>query len=97
MGSIGSTKCNSPLFLTCNNVKECETFAGRVTKETFKLIHHFNCNSKCLICLFFVRCMGSNMLDLLLLSLGSDGTIMGEDHMQKKGKIICKNIYMINF
>ena len=48
----GSSKCNSPRYLTCNNIKECDTFTSHVTKETFKINHHFNCNSKCLIYLF---------------------------------------------
>ena len=45
----GSSKCNSPRCITCNNIKECNTFTSHVTKETFKMNHHFNCNSKCLI------------------------------------------------
>ena len=49
---IGSCICNSPRCLTCNNIKECDTFTSHVTKETFKIINHFNCNSKCLIYLF---------------------------------------------
>ena len=54
----GSSKCNSPRCLTCNNIKECDTFTSHVTKETFKINHHFNCNSKCLIYLFSCKVCG---------------------------------------
>ena len=54
----GSFKCNSPRCLTCNNIKECNTFTSHVTKETFKINHHFNCNSKCLIYLFSCKVCG---------------------------------------
>ena len=53
-----SFKCNSPHCLTCNNIKECNTFISHVTKETFKINHHFNCNSKCLIYLFSGKVCG---------------------------------------
>ena len=49
---IGSSKCNSPRCVTCNNFKECDTFTSHVTKETFNINLHFNYNSKCLIYLF---------------------------------------------
>ena len=55
---IGRSKCNSPRCLTCNNIKECDTFTSHVTKETFKINHHFNCNSKCLIYLFSCKLYG---------------------------------------
>ena len=54
----GSPKCNSLRCLTCNNIKECDTFTSHVTKETFKINHHFNCNSKCLIYLFSCKVCG---------------------------------------
>ena len=47
-----SSKCNTPRSFTCNNMKECDTFTSHVTKETFKINHHFNCNSKCLVYVF---------------------------------------------
>ena len=61
---ISSSKCNSPRCLTCNNIKECDTFTSHVTKETFKINHHFNYNSKCLIYCFSCKvcakqCAGS--------------------------------------
>ena len=54
----GSSKCNSPSCIICNNIKECNTFTSHVTKETFKINHHFNCNSKCLIYLFSCKVCG---------------------------------------
>ena len=75
---IGSSKCNSPRCLTCNNIKECCTF----TKGTFKR-NHFNCNSKCLI-YFFVKCMGNNMLDRLLIGLGINGTTTRTANVKQK-------------
>ena len=55
---IGNSKCNSPRYLTFNNIKACDTFTIQVTKETFKINHHFNCNSKCLIYLFSCKVCG---------------------------------------
>ena len=49
---------NSSRCLTCNNIKKCDTFKSHVTKETFKIDHHFNCISKCLICLFSCKVCG---------------------------------------
>ena len=38
------------------------------------------------------------MFDLLLISLGADGTIIRTANVkQKEEKIICKNIYMVIF
>ena len=56
--AIGSAKCNSPRCLTCNNVKECDTFTSHVTKETFKINHRFDCNIKCLIYLLSCKVCG---------------------------------------
>ena len=95
---IVSSKCNSPRCLICKNIKECDTFTSHVTKETFKINHHFNCNSKCLIYLFSCKVCGNNMLDGLLISLGTNGTTIRTVNVkQKEEKIICKNIYMIIF
>ena len=55
---IGSSECDSPCCLTCNNIKECDTFTSHVTKEMFKTNLHFNCNSKCLIYLFSYKVCG---------------------------------------
>ena len=40
---------------TCCNVKQTDTFESFVTKKVYKLNHSFNCDSKCLIYLFYVR------------------------------------------
>ena len=55
---IGSSKCNSPRCLTCNKIKEYDTFTSHVIKETFKINQHFTCNSKCLIYLFSCKVYG---------------------------------------
>ena len=39
-------------------VKECDTFASYVTKDAFKINHHFNSNIKCLIYLFSFKVFG---------------------------------------
>ena len=80
---IGSSECNSPCCLTCNNIKECDTFTSHVTKEMFKTNHHFNCNSKCLIYLFSYKVCGKQYLDQLLISLDTNGITMRTAKMQK--------------
>ena len=60
----GSSKCNSLHCLTCNNIKEFDTFTSHVNKETFKINHHFNCNSKCLIYLFSCKVCGKQYFGL---------------------------------
>ena len=54
---IGSPECNRPRCLTCNNIKECDIFISQ-TKDTFKINHHFNCNSKSLNYLFSCKVYG---------------------------------------
>ena len=50
----GSRKCKFQRCLTCKNVQECDTSSSFVTKESFKINHHFDCNSKCLI--YLITC-----------------------------------------
>ena len=55
---IGNSKCNRTRGLTCNNITECNTSTSHVTKETFKINHHFKLSSKCLIYLFSGKVRG---------------------------------------
>ena len=96
----GSSKCNSPRCLTCNNIKECDTFTSHVTKETFKINHHFSCNSRCLIYLFSCKVFGKQYVGSIadkFMYQWNNFTIRTAKVMQKDEKIICKNIYMIIF
>ena len=88
----GSSKCNSPRCLTCNNIKKCDTFKSHVTKETFKTNHHFNCISKCLIYLFSCKVCGKEYVgsttDKFRYRWNNYKNCQrkaerGEDHMQK--------------
>ena len=36
-------------MLNLSNFEECDTFSSYVTKESFKINHHFDWNTKCLI------------------------------------------------
>ena len=90
--AIGSAKCNSPRCLTCNNVKECDTFTSHVTKETFKINHRFDCNSKCLIYLLSCKVCGKQYVgsttDRFRFRWNNYKNCQrkaerGEDHMQK--------------
>ena len=47
----GSRKCKFQRCLTCKNVQKYDTFSSYITKESFKINYHFDCNGKCLICL----------------------------------------------
>ena len=96
----GSPKCNGPRCLTCNNIKECDTFTSHVTKETFKINHHFSCNSRCLIYLFSCKVFGKQYVGSIadkFMYQWNNFTIRTAKVMQKDEKIICKNIYMIIF
>ena len=96
--NIGSTKCNSPHCLTCNNVKECDIFTSHCTKETFKINYQFNCNSTCLIYLFSCRVCEKQYVDLLLINLGTNRTFIRTVNVNQEGqKVISKSIYMIIF
>ena len=87
-----SSKCNSPRCLTCSNIKKCDTFTSHVTTETFKINHHFNCNSKCLIYLFSCKVCGKQYVGLTKDKFRyrwnnykkcQRKAQSGEDHMQK--------------
>ena len=58
----GSRKCKLQRYLIFKNVKECNTFSSFVTKESFKINHHFDCNSKCLIYLMSCKVCGKQYL-----------------------------------
>ena len=92
-----SSRCNNTRCLTCNNIKERDTFTSHVTKEMFKINHHFNCNSKCL---FSSKVCGKKYVGSTTDKLGTDETTIRTANVkQKEGDIfiICKNIYMIIF
>ena len=92
---IGSSKCNSPCCLNCNNIKECDTFISHITKETFKINHHFNCKSKSLNYLFNCKVCGKQYVR------STTGKFRYQwnnySRKQKEEKILCKNNYMIIF
>ena len=43
---------------TCINVKNTDTFQSFVTKESYKINHHFNCDSKCVVYLLSCKVCG---------------------------------------
>ena len=51
-------KCKFQRCLNCKNVQEYDTFSSSVSKESFKINHHFDCNSKCLINLLSRKACG---------------------------------------
>ena len=57
----GSSCCGKSRCETCFNIQETDTFQSFVTKEVYKINHHFHCDSKCLtylisckVCAFLV-------------------------------------------
>ena len=56
--TTGSYKCNTPRCQVGKNVKECYEFSSHGTKETFKISHCFDSNSKCLIYLMSCKVCG---------------------------------------
>ena len=53
--TTGFYKCNTPRCQVGKHVKECYEVSSHVAKETFKINHCFECNSKCLIYLMFCK------------------------------------------
>ena len=51
----GTFCCKKSRCETCCNMKQTDTFESFVTKKVCKINHSFNCDSKCLIYLFYVR------------------------------------------
>ena len=47
--TVGSFKVNKSRCQVCRNVNETDTFTSTMTKQTYKIIHKFNCSDKCLI------------------------------------------------
>ena len=56
--TTASYKCNTTRYQVGENVKECYEFLNYVTKETFKINHCFDCNSKFLIYLMSCKLCG---------------------------------------
>ena len=88
----GSRKCKFQRCLTCKNVQECDTFSSFVTKESFKINHHFDCNNKCLIYLMSCKVCGKQYVGstterfIFLWNIYKDNqgkANRGEDHTQK--------------
>ena len=53
-----SSCCNKSRCQTCINVKNTDTFQSFVTKESYKINHHFNCDSKCVVYLLSCKVCG---------------------------------------
>ena len=49
----GSSGCNKSRCQTCLNVNNADVFQSSVTKEIYKINHKFDCDSRCIICLFY--------------------------------------------
>ena len=54
----GSLCCGKIRCENCFNIKETEIFQSFVTKEVYKINHHFQCDSKCVIYLISCKVYG---------------------------------------
>ena len=54
----GSSGCNKSRCQTCLNVNNTNVFQSFVTKESYKINHKFDCDSKCIIYLFSCKACG---------------------------------------
>ena len=54
----GSSYCVKTRCETCFNIQETDTFQSFVTKEVYKINHHFHCDSKCVIYLISCKVCG---------------------------------------
>ena len=50
--------CNKSKCQTCLNAKNTDVFQSFVTKESYKINHMFDCDSKCIIYLFSCKTCG---------------------------------------
>ena len=55
----GSSCCGKSRCETCFNIQETDTFQSFVTKEVYKINHHFHCYSKCII--YLISCKVCNL------------------------------------
>ena len=55
---VGSDKCGKKSCMVCKNVVKTKFFKSNVTKESYKINHHFSCDDKCLIYLLTCNCCG---------------------------------------
>ena len=51
----GSSGCNKSRYQTCLNVNNTDGFQSFVTRESYKINHKFDCDSKCIIYCFLVK------------------------------------------
>ena len=54
----GSSGCSKSSCQTCLNVNNTDVFQSFVTKESYKINHKFDCDSKCIIYLFSCKACG---------------------------------------
>ena len=54
----GSSGCNKSRCQTCLNVNNTDVFQSFVTKESYKINHKSDCDSKCIIYLFSCKTCG---------------------------------------
>ena len=54
----GSSGCHKSRYRTCLNLSNTDGFPSFVTKESFKINHKFDCDSKCIIYLFSCKACG---------------------------------------
>ena len=54
----GSSGCNKIRCQTCRNVNNTDVFQSFVTKESYKINHKFDCDSKCIIYLISCKACG---------------------------------------
>ena len=54
----GSSGCNKSRCQTCLNVKNTDAFQSFVTKESYKINHKSDCDSKCIFYLFSCKTCG---------------------------------------
>ena len=59
IGEKGWTCCGKSRCETCFNIKETDTFQSFVTKEVYKIYHHFHCDSKCIT--YLISCKVCNL------------------------------------
>ena len=60
----GSLSCSKSKCETCFNIQEADTLGIFVTKEVFKIDHHFHCDIKCIVYLISWKLCGLHYVGL---------------------------------
>jgi hypothetical protein len=72
----GCKKCKKARCLTCNNIRETDSFECLTDGKQYKVNHRLNCHSKCVVYLLTLKSVKDKMLEKQRINLGTVGIII---------------------